>query len=121
MKTIPLIAIFICALVGCTAKPSSSKVGIQVIAGTYGENCRAAHGNVTPRLAAACDGKASCTYKVDVNVLGDPAPNCAKDYIAEWTCGESSTVNKVKAELKPEHHGDAGLGSIVTLTCDGGR
>jgi len=61
---------------------------IRVIAATYGANCRARYGNVTDHLAEICNGKAECEYVIDFRVIGDPAPGCAKDYSAEWECGD---------------------------------
>jgi len=87
---------------------------IRVVAATYGENCHAPHGNSTTGVALACNGKASCEYKVDVAVLGDPAPACGKDFVAEWTCGASPTVLRT-AVSGPGN--EAGYGSIVTLAC----
>jgi len=100
---------WISMLAGCTSDPSRA---IHVVAGTYGDNCRATHANDTARLAAACDGKVTCDYKVDVKAIGDTAPSCEKDYVAEWKCGESPAVKQAK------HAGEAGYGSIVTLRCD---
>ncbi len=59
---------------------------ISVTAGTYGLGCGALRGNVTQHLANTCDGQESCRYRVDHHVIGDPVPNCAKEYIAEWKC-----------------------------------
>src|SRR5262249_47754508 len=85
------------------AKPTA----IHVVAGTYGANCagfangkyRAAvgHGNVTGNLAAQCDGKSDCTYKVVWQTISDPAFGCAKDYVAEWRCDGDSTIHKASA------------------------
>src|SRR5262249_8139209 len=94
---------------------------IRVVAAPYGANCAATRGNATSRLAKVCDEKDSCFYKVDVSVLGDPARNCAKDFVVEWTCGESPVVRQARAAVGPEQHGEAGFGSIVTLTCGDGK
>lgn len=85
---------------------------VQVLSATYGGNCRAAQGNVTNFLAAACDGKESCSYRVDYAVLGDPAPGCAKDYVATWKCGLGKDV--FTATANPE----AGTGANVMLWCE---
>jgi hypothetical protein len=85
---------------------------IEVVAGTYGENCHAAHGNVTAALAAACDGKTSCDYKVDYHVIGDPAPGCSKRYLAEWRCGGDAHDRQVEVAA------EAGYGGVAHLTCD---
>jgi len=85
---------------------------ITVVAATYGENCGAPSGNVTARLASACDGRPRCAYAVDYRIIGDPAVGCGKTYVAEWRCGASPEVHRVDAP--PE----AGFGSVVTLACD---
>jgi hypothetical protein len=95
------------------ASSQSLQPGINVIAGTYGGNCGQPRGNVTADLAAACNGRATCAYTVDHNVIGDPAYGCAKDYVAEWACsGSGGGTVSAPAE--------AGYGSQVTLACSGG-
>ena len=84
---------------------------IRVVAGTYGGNCNAPQGNKTEHLAAACNGRADCTYKVDYTVIGDPAVGCGKDYVAVWRCGGSREVRRAVAS--PE----AGFGKTVELSC----
>ena len=84
---------------------------IRVTAATYGgATCRQPTGNVTQFLATACNGKKVCDYSVQVQVLGDPAPGCAKDFTVQWTCtignGGSTSVA-----------GEAGRGSHVALQC----
>jgi len=93
------------------AEPQREPI-IQVVAGSYGLNCKAPAANKTDHLRQACDGKPSCSYRVDVNAIGDPALGCAKEYLAEWRCGADPTVHKASAP--PE----AGYGKIVELRCD---
>lgn len=85
--------------------------GISVVAGTYGGNCGTSHGNVTGALGSACNTLGHCDYIVDYTILGDPAPGCAKDYVAEWTCNGQSLVQRATAS--PE----AGFRKTVTLVC----
>lgn len=95
-------------------------VGIKVAAATYGANCPGtSRGNKTTYLAQACDGKQSCQYQVWHYNIGDPAFGCRKNFIAEWTCNEDTTVRRAEAQLKPEHAGEAGSGAIVSLSCGG--
>lgn len=84
---------------------------IHVISGTYGKNCGLQIGNVTEHLASNCNGKSACSYMIDHKVIGDPARDCAKNYIAEWRCGTDSTIRR--AVVSPE----AGYRSTVNLTC----
>ena len=85
-----------------------------MVAGSYGQNCRAAHGNTTPHLQQMCEGQVSCAYRVDYKVIGDPAYGCRKDYVAEWRCGNDPTVRSAAAA--PE----AGFGATVQLSCEPG-
>lgn len=71
---------------------SSETATIKVVSGTYGRNCNAKAGNTTAPLSNACDGHASCDFIIDTATLEDPAPNCSKDFAAEWKCGDSNAV-----------------------------
>jgi len=84
---------------------------IRVIAATYGKNCGAPHGNATPHLAETCNGRAVCEYVVDHQVLGDPAPGCAKGYLAEWQCGRDP--ERHTRIIRPE----AGGGTRIIMRC----
>jgi hypothetical protein len=84
---------------------------IRVVSGTYGGSCGAPYGNATSHLLAVCDGKRVCDYIIDYRTLGDPAPNCPKDYVAEWRCGSNPKV--FGASVRPE----AGTGRVVRLRC----
>lgn len=84
---------------------------IRVIAATYGRNCGASYGNVTNHLAEICDGKGICEYVIEVRVIGDPAPGCAKDYFAEWQCGHDPERGGMS--VRP----GAGTGTRILLRC----
>ncbi len=88
-------------------------IPIKVVAGTYGRNCNATPGNATTPLATACDGKSSCDFTVDTTALQDPAPNCSKDFAAEWKCGSSNvTYSAALSSL-------TGKGDKLRLSCAG--
>ena len=74
-----LIAGFFAMGVLTTVSTLAQEQEIRVVAGTYGGNCQAPHGNKTEHLAAACNGRTDCTYKIDYTVIGDPAVGCGKD------------------------------------------
>ena len=95
-----------------TYAPPRHLHAIHVVAGSYGQNCRAAYGNVTPHLQQSCEGQSVCAYRVDYKVIGDPAYGCQKDYVAEWRCGDDPVVRRATAA--PE----AGFGSTIELRCD---
>jgi hypothetical protein len=95
--------------------PGAGRRGIEsrvvVTSATYGGNCGAPRGNVTPHLAGACNGKSGCDYVIDWQVIGDPKRFCSKDYVAEWRCGGGSVR---KASVSPE----AGFQKSISLRCD---
>ncbi len=74
------------------AAANVTPIPIKVVSGTYGRICNAKAGNATVQLAQACDGKNTCEFAIDTTALEDPAPNCSKDFAAEWRCGEGNTV-----------------------------
>jgi hypothetical protein len=80
---------------GANEITENAKSAIRVVTGTYGRNCGAKPGNATTQVARACDGQAVCQYKIDTATLEDAAPNCAKDFTAEWKCGAAATVYAV--------------------------
>jgi len=83
---------------------------ITVITATYGANCGAPIGNATDHIAAQCNGLASCDYRVDYSLIGDPAVGCSKTYEVSYACSDGSTWG---ASAPAE----AGFGSIVSLQC----
>ena len=80
---------------GVGGKAENVKSTIKVATGTYGNNCGAKPGNATAHVSRACDGKILCEYKIDPAGLEDPAPDCAKNFTAEWKCGAAETVYAV--------------------------
>jgi hypothetical protein len=72
--------------------PASAAPAIKVVSGTYGRACNAKTGNATPLLAKACDGKSVCDYTVESVEIENAPANCARDFAAEWKCGNASTV-----------------------------
>jgi hypothetical protein len=75
-----------------SAPANAEAVAIKVVSGTYGRNCNAKAGNATTPLAKACDGHGNCDFTIDPAALEDPAPNCSKDFAAEWKCGSGNAV-----------------------------
>jgi hypothetical protein len=91
--------------------------GIVVVGATYGGNCGAQRGNVTDHLASSCNGRDTCSYRVDYEVLGDPVSGCVKDYEANWRCGDNPTVRNTRTTAQ---QGEAGFGVVVSLSCAAG-
>lgn len=82
--------------------PNASE--IRISQASYGLNCRdfkvpagqvnrVKEGNATGTALDAC-GKTvgSCTFTIDVNRMGDPAPGCQKDFRLYWKCGDMDDV-----------------------------
>ena len=86
-------------------------LNVVVESATYGGNCGAPAGNDTANLQSACQGKQSCSYQVAYWLIGDPVPDCAKNYVATYYCPWISEQRT--AVVAPE----AGYGSIVSLSC----
>jgi hypothetical protein len=84
---------------------------IHVLSATYGANCGAPSGNATSDVQMSCDGERTCTYRVDVNRLGNPSRSCAKAFAIEYECAPDGPP------LKAEVSGEAGLGKTVELSC----
>lgn len=92
-------------------KVESAKSTIKVVAGTYGNNCGARPGNATAQVARACDGQVLCEYKIDSAALEDTAPNCAKNFMAEWKCGSAEAIYAVSVPA------GAGRNESLRLAC----
>jgi hypothetical protein len=74
------------------AATTGDKPTIKIVSGTYGRSCNAKPGNATATLAKACDERTACDFAVESTSMEDSAPNCSKDFAAEWKCGSGSTV-----------------------------
>ena len=94
------------AALPASAQPSD----VSVLTAWYGQTCNAAHGNVTAHVKSRCDGRRQCDYRVDAGTLGDPAPNCAKNFIVVYACAGQGPVRL--AQLPAEAHGQ-----IISLGC----
>ena len=94
---------------GAAAAGLPSRLTIQ--SATYGGNCGAPGGNATSHIAAACNGRTSCDYTVDYQVLGDPAPGCAKTYRVVYTCAAGIPVKVATIDA------EAGFKQVAKLTC----
>ena len=75
-----------------SAPANNEAVSIKIVSGTYGRNCNAKAGNATAPLSGACDGHSTCDFIIDTTMLEDPAPNCSKDFTAEWKCSNGNAV-----------------------------
>jgi peptidoglycan/LPS O-acetylase OafA/YrhL len=84
---------------------------IHVVEASYGSNCYANRGNITPLVRQKCEGLKNCTYKVDVLLYGDPASGCPKDFVAKYQCPNEKNTRIVTLPA------EAGLGSLARFSC----
>jgi hypothetical protein len=84
-----------------TLKCSSGTV-IQVKSAIYGEN-QGVTTSVLKKLASSCDNLEVCDYPINVQTLGDPAPNKAKNFVYSYNCVAKGETNY--ANLMPEASG----------------
>lgn len=94
---------------------SSATSGVRVLSATYGANCHAQAGNATRAIGKSCGGKENCDYIVDVNILGDPASGCAKNFSVDYQCAPDD--KRFTKSLPAE----AGLKSLLHLSCAAGQ
>ena len=86
---------------------------------SYGMNCyntpgsRVVQGNATLDMRAACDNKTRCEYLIDPRSLGDPAPNCSKEFFASWSCGSIYLSEPRSYRIRAE-----AANSVLTITCE---
>ena len=94
---------------------------IRLVSAIYGKSCDGRPAVALPpgttfdqtaHIARMCNGLASCAYKVDHTVIGDPAVGCAKDYRAVWECVSGATVTRRMASLAAE-----ASGMTIQLSC----
>ena len=83
---------------------------IQIVAGTYGQNCGAQHGNETRDVARQCNGLTTCEYTPRGTREGRHAAACRKGFVAEWRCDDADFHT---AALSPE----ARTGDTLVLSC----
>lgn len=94
-------------------QPPAVTNGVRIVRADYGLNCRTPRSDVSIHAALACNGKASCSYKVDHTQIGDTAPGCAKEYQVAYECVASGqAVSRGKGALGPE-----ASGKTVELPC----
>jgi hypothetical protein len=88
------------------AKTVSAAGVITVRRATYGGNCgtsRDVARDDTVRIAAECNGKERCTYRIDRSKMSDrpdPKPACAKSYVVVYACSKKK-MHRVALQ-KPE-------------------
>jgi hypothetical protein len=107
-STVRFAATSFLALVASVATAGPNEVN--VLTAWYGQSCGTAHGNVTSHVKASCDGKQTCNYAVNLQVVGDSAPGCRKNFIVLYACS-----GQTDARLA-QQPGEAS-GSTVAISC----
>jgi hypothetical protein len=99
--------------------------GLRILQATYGGNCIEAgvmkkgtiavcRGNVTEALGAIFNGMNEFSWQVEVEVLGDPAPEQAKDLEVYYSVLSDPAPNLHRVYIAAEAHGQ-----ILTLPAAG--
>ena len=71
---------------GKTFNIDCGSLKIDISSATHGGNCGTPTNNVKGYLVAACESRSSCSYKVDHNIIGDPAYGCRKTFVYAYSC-----------------------------------
>ena len=96
-----------------SCKSGNSLPGIRVLKASYGRNCNFSNDdNQTDNLRKFCDGLTGCFYRIDKNIIGDPANGCQKHYDVLYMCKQVSKTISIKPEAN---------GKILHLDCTPGK
>ena len=94
--------------------------GIHIVEATYGGNCAGVKkGNVTSFVAAACDSKNLCNYRIYYKDMGgDPADGCAKAFSLSYTCAGSGKRERCNVAAEAGWGGEEGKANeFCLLSC----
>jgi hypothetical protein len=79
---------------------------IEVQSAVYGDISEGLIAVVTDQLMEACNGRAHCSYRIDVSKLDDPAPKRRKEFFYTWRCGGLSASETIsEGRIPPEASG----------------
>jgi hypothetical protein len=105
--------VILAVLVIAGGRTVSAAGTITVRRATYGGNCgtsRDVARDDTAGIAAECDGKARCTYRIDRSKMGDrrdPKPHCAKSYVVVYACSGEKQHRVAFQKAEANGHGIA--------------
>jgi hypothetical protein len=120
-KLVPFMQPSVAALRGTKPDPVNAFVwrappaeGLDIATATYGENCKSYRppppatnmfysNNAGKFLRDTCRGQLRCSVKLDVNVIGDPAQGCGKDFVTTYRCNGGGPL--MRATVPAEAHG----------------
>ena len=86
--------------------------GLIIHEAIYGANCGANNNNAVGEMRQRCNGENACSYTINVSLIGDAAPGCAKDFRVLYSCLPDP---KIRSASVP---GEAGLRSRIALSCE---
>jgi hypothetical protein len=97
-------------LAGAAGAAEQKRAGIRVIEATYGGNCAGVRkGNVTQFVAAACNDKTLCNYRIYYKEMGgDPAEGCAKAFSLSYACAKSGKRERCNVAAEAGSGGEDG-------------
>lgn len=73
----------------------SCEPDIKVATARFGSTCGGTDNNALGPVKSACQGKrGACSFQVG-DLLGDPFPNCSKDFSATYTCGPNPATKTI--------------------------
>jgi len=99
---------------GAAGAAEQKRAGIRVIEATYGGNCAGVRkGNVTQFVAAACNDKTLCNYRIYYKDMykdlgGDPAEGCAKAFSLSYACAKSGKRERCNVAAEAGSGGEDG-------------
>lgn len=83
---------------------------IDIVQSGFGENCGVAKNFSLQWVRSACASKRHCNFAVDWDLIGNPAPQCSKEFYIDWTCTPGGEVHRV-SRLDPLP------GSVIPIAC----
>jgi hypothetical protein len=123
MTRVAAIALAAVVLTGAAAGAGAAeqkRSGIRIIEATYGGNCAGVKkGNVTTIVAAACNDKTLCNYRIYYKDLGgDPAGGCAKAFSLSYACAKTGKRARCNVAAEAGWGGEDGKSNeFCMLTC----
>jgi hypothetical protein len=109
---------------GAAGAAEQKRPGIRILEATYGGNCTGVKkGNVTSFVAAACNDKNLCNYRIYYKDMGgDPAADCAKAFSLSYTCAGSGKRERCNVAAEAGWGGEDGKANeFCLLACSAPR
>ncbi len=82
---------------------------IEIVSAIYGSNCGLTMSN-DMRVVALCSGETTCEYRIDIGLLGDPAPGCTKAHTVQYRCEPGGPIHTARQSAES-------TGKLLFLDC----